>query len=102
MKDAFILSQTDGEKETIMYRTRIRSWNAFLEESARSRRRFLKRCLCGLAALGLFFVVAGQARPDFIYWCEYGGGKIGRANLDGTEVTTLVSRLGGPWRPALD
>src|SRR5262249_52574810 len=102
MKDAFILSQTDGEKEIIMYRTRIRSWSAFLKEGARSRRRFWKRFLCGLAAFGLFWGSAAQARAYFIYWSDYGPGEIRRANLDGTEMTTLVSGLSGPFGPALD
>jgi hypothetical protein len=52
--------------------------------------------------LNLFLVAAGQARPDFIYWSEADAGKIRRANLDGTELTTLVSRLNWPWGPALD
>src|SRR5215472_13573801 len=85
-----------------MHRTPIRCSSAFHLEGARSRRRFWKRCLCGLAALGLFFVAAGQARPDFMYWGENGRGEIRRANLDGTEVTTLVTGLNGPSGPALD
>jgi sugar lactone lactonase YvrE len=71
-------------------------------EGAPSRGRFWKRCLCGLAALGLFLVATGQARPDFIYWSDAGRGEIRRANLDGTEMTTLVSRLSFPSGPALD
>jgi hypothetical protein len=71
-------------------------------EGARSRRRFWQRFLYGLAALNLFLVAAGQARPDFIYWCDAGRGEILRANLDGTQVTTLVSGLSSPVGPALD
>src|SRR5262249_10925154 len=57
---------------------------------------------CGLAALGLFLAAVGQARPDFMYFSEFGRGVIRRANLDGTEMTTLVRRLNGPIGPALD
>jgi hypothetical protein len=55
-----------------------------------------------LAALTLFLVAAGQARPDFIYWAEQGRLAILRANLDGTEITTLVSRQSSPAGPNLD
>jgi hypothetical protein len=55
-----------------------------------------------LAILGLFLGAASQARPDFIYWSDAGRGEIRRANLDGTEMTTLVSRLSFPSGPALD
>jgi hypothetical protein len=62
----------------------------------------LKRFLCGWAALCLFFVTAVQARPDFIYWSDATRGEIRRANLDGTEMTTLISGLISPYGPALD
>jgi hypothetical protein len=52
--------------------------------------------------LGLLLVAAGQARPDFIYWSNHDSGEIRRSNLDGTEMTTLVSGLSGPAGPALD
>jgi sugar lactone lactonase YvrE len=56
-----------------------------------------------LAALHLFLVAASPVWPDFIYWSEADtDGKIRRANLDGTEITTLVSGLSGPTQPALD
>jgi sugar lactone lactonase YvrE len=64
--------------------------------------RYAKRCLYVLAALSLFFEAAGQTRPDFIYWCDYAGGDIRRANLDGTEQTTLAQRLNAPIGVALD
>src|SRR5262249_30804153 len=85
-----------------MHSAPIRSSSALHIEGALSRRRFLQRFLRGLAALGLFFVAAGQARPDFMYWSEWGSGQIRRANPDGTEMTTLVSGQAGPSGPALD
>jgi hypothetical protein len=84
-----------------MHRTPIQSASAFPREGALSRRRFLKRFLCGLTAFGLLLVAARQARPDFIYWGNFDSGEIRRANLDGSEMTTLVH---GPNAsgPALD
>jgi hypothetical protein len=55
-----------------------------------------------LTALVLLFVAAGLARPDFIYWSEFGRGRIGQANLDGTQMTILLTRAGGAFGPALD
>jgi hypothetical protein len=44
----------------------------------------MKRFLCGLAVLCLFLGAMAQARSDFIYWTDLGGGDIRRANLDGS------------------
>ncbi len=85
-----------------MHSTPIRYSSASLMDGVLSRRRFLKRFLCALAALGLFFGAAGQARPDFIYWSDFVGGSILRANLDGTGVTTLVTGQSNPTWPGLD
>ena len=79
-----------------MHRASIRNATAFLMEGARSQRRFWKRCFCSLAALHLFLVSTSPVWPDFIYWSEAGRGEIRRANLDGTEITTLVSGLSDP------
>lgn len=38
----------------------------------------------------------------YIYFSEFVGGRIGRANLDGTDKVTLVSGLSNPIGPALD
>src|SRR5690242_10161218 len=62
----------------------------------------MKRYLCGMVVLSLFLAIIGTARSDFIYWSEFGGGTIRRANLDGSEMTTLVSGLANPLGPALD
>jgi hypothetical protein len=85
-----------------MHRTPIRCSSAFHREDALSRRRFCKRCLYSLAALGLFLVAAGQGRPDFIYWSNHDSGEIRRSNLDGTEMTTLLSGLSNNGGPVLD
>src|SRR5262249_1922678 len=37
-----------------------------------------------------------------MYWTNYSGGDIWRANLDGSEATPLVSRLQRPLSIALD
>jgi len=60
--------------------------------------------VAGLAALGLFFGAMGRARSDFIYFNQYEGfgGKIWRANLDGTGLTPLLTGLYNPAGPALD
>src|SRR6516225_6300210 len=63
----------------------------------------MKRILCSWAVLGLFVGAMGQARSDLMYFSEVFGGTIRRANLDGTEETTLVGPLTtGPVGPALD
>src|SRR5262245_21363874 len=102
MKDALILSQTDGEKETIMYRTPFRSSSAFLKEGILSRRCFWKRFLSGLAALGLFLGAVGQARSQLMYWSDFDGGDIRRANLDGSGQQILFGGLDFPQGSALD
>jgi hypothetical protein len=62
----------------------------------------MKRFLCGLVVLGLFFAVAGQARTDFIYWTDFNGGDIQRANLDGSGQTTILRGLSSPVGITLD
>jgi hypothetical protein len=62
----------------------------------------MKRFLCGLAVLGVFIGIMGQARSDFIYWADASGGEIRRANLDGSGQTILVKGLTNPNGPALD
>lgn len=62
----------------------------------------MKRLFCGLAVLGLVLGALGQARSDFIYWTDYTGGDIRRANLDGSGQTTLVRGLSSPVDVALD
>jgi sugar lactone lactonase YvrE len=61
----------------------------------------MNRVFCGLAALALLFGVPCQARTDFLYWGT-AGGQIGRANLDGTEITILVQRGAAAYGLALD
>ncbi len=41
-------------------------------------------------------------RTPKMYWTNYGYGKIQRANLDGSQVEDLVTKLGGPSGIALD
>ncbi|MEX2141789.1 MAG: DUF5050 domain-containing protein [Pirellulales bacterium] len=62
----------------------------------------MKRIFCGLLALGLYLGAAGHARAGFIYWSNTSGGDIRRANLDGTEQTTLVTGQSIPIGPNLD
>jgi DNA-binding beta-propeller fold protein YncE len=61
-----------------------------------------KPLLCGWAILGLLLGAMGEARSDYIYWSDFGGGDIRRANLDGSGMTTLVSGLVNPRGPTLD
>jgi hypothetical protein len=79
-----------------MHSTEIRSSIASLMEGLLSQRCFLKRILCGLVILGLHFTTMARARSDFMYWTEgvnNPGGRILRANLDGTGPTPLVTGL---------
>ncbi len=63
----------------------------------------MKRVICGLVVLGLFLGAVGQARSDFIYWSDYFGGDVRRANLDGSGQITLVRASGfAPLGLALD
>src|SRR5687768_7639715 len=62
----------------------------------------LKRVLCRLVVLSLYLGAVGQARSDSIYWSDFFGGNIRRANLDGTGQTTLVTGQSMPIGPALD
>ena len=62
----------------------------------------MKKLCCGLAAVGLLFGAVEQVRSDFIYWCEFNGGVVQRANLDGSGKTKLVSGLSIPLFPSLD
>jgi hypothetical protein len=62
----------------------------------------MKRVFCGLVALSLYLAAAHHARAGFIYWSNTMGGDIRRANLDGTEQTTLVTGQSRPIGPALD
>src|SRR5262249_53569806 len=62
---------------------------------------FRQRVLCGLVFVALVFGGAGQARSQSLYFCD--GLSIGRANLDGSGQTTLVTGMtGGPAGPVLD
>ena len=60
------------------------------------------RFLCGLVVLGLFLGALGSARCDFIYWADFPGGDIRRANPDGTGQQTLITGLPSPVGIALD
>jgi hypothetical protein len=62
----------------------------------------MKKLCCGLAAVGLLFGAVEQVRSDFIYWCEFNGGVVQRANLDGSGKTKLVSGLSIPLFTSLD
>jgi sugar lactone lactonase YvrE len=62
----------------------------------------MKPLFCSLLAWVLFFGAMDQARSDFIYWSDFEGGDIRRANLDGSGQTILVSGLNGPTGVALD
>ena len=45
------------------------------------------------------FALPGAAQADAptkMYWAEFGGNVIERANLDGTIVETVITGLGGP------
>src|SRR5262245_47866390 len=70
--------------------------------TAAGRASFGKRFLYGLVFLGLFFGAVDQARSDVMYWTEYDGGNIRRANLDGTDQRILLSGQTGPTGIALD
>jgi sugar lactone lactonase YvrE len=61
----------------------------------------MKRLFSGLLSLILFFVAISQARSDSIYWTDFFGGHIWRANLDGTGQQALVAG-GSPGGIALD
>ena len=68
------------------------------KERASATRRFL----CGSLALGLFLATMGEARSAYIYWSDFNGGDIRRANLDGTGQKILFTGLSNPLGPALD
>src|SRR5262245_50546560 len=61
-----------------------------------------KRFLCGWVVLALFLGALGSARCDFVYWTDFDGGDIRRANLDGTGEQTLLMGLDTPIGIALD
>jgi hypothetical protein len=44
----------------------------------------------------------GQAHSQHIYWTDNSGGNLWRANLDGTDASTLVNRQSSPTGIALD
>lgn len=44
----------------------------------------------------------GEARSAYIYWSDFDGGDIRRANLDGTGQKILFTGLSNPVGPALD
>jgi sugar lactone lactonase YvrE len=100
--DAFIVSQTHARRSTIMQRTPISSWRTLVNERVLCRRRGWKGFLSGLAALFLFLGTVGQARCQFLYWADFDGGTIQRANLDGTGAVILVRHQPGPLGPTLD
>lgn len=56
--------------------------------------RMLVRRLIVLLALALSLVFAGSAQA-YVYWGDYQGGTIGRANLDGTNVEDAFIQTGG-------
>src|SRR5262249_29248091 len=62
----------------------------------------LRPLIYGWAVMGVMLGGMGQVRSDYIYWSEFGGGNIRRANLDGSGMTTLVSGLAAPLGPSLD
>jgi len=65
---------------------------------ASSTRRFLRGSLILVLLLG----GVSQARSAYIYFSEGPGGRISRANLDGTGKVTLASGLSVPIGPTLD
>jgi hypothetical protein len=50
----------------------------------------------------MYLGAVSQVRSDFIYWSNFLGGSIQRANLDCSGKTTLVSGQNMPIGPALD
>jgi hypothetical protein len=47
----------------------------------------MKTLSCGMAVLGLLFGAVKRGRSEFLYWCEFYGGVVQRANLDGSGKT---------------
>jgi hypothetical protein len=78
------------------------AYRAQTDEKQQWRVSSMKQLFYGLTALALFLGPIGTARADFIYWCEYSGGDIQRAHLDGSGKTTLVSRQSSPAGLSLD
>jgi sugar lactone lactonase YvrE len=56
----------------------------------------------GTRTLSLCLGAIGQVRSDSIYWADYDGGDIRRANLDGSAQQTLITGLPSPVAIALD
>jgi hypothetical protein len=55
-----------------------------------------------VALAGLWYFTLPSAHAGSIYWTDYDGGDIRRANLDGSGVQTLSSSLPGPAGIGLD
>ena len=59
--------------------------------------------LAACLAIACLFVPGPVSAQSKMYWTEYGGNVIGRANLDGSSPEDLISSdLGWPWGIALD
>jgi hypothetical protein len=50
----------------------------------------------------MYLGAAGRAHCEFIYWSDFDGGDIRRANLDGTGQIKLVRGQSMPIGPTLD
>jgi hypothetical protein len=62
----------------------------------------MKNTVTILCAVGLFFATAGEAQSAYLYFAEFNGGTIRRANLDGTGQKVVITGLSIAAGPALD
>jgi hypothetical protein len=75
--------------------------SSLIDEKKTRRTLSMMRFLGSSTVLVLFLGSIGQARSDFIYWADYFGGDIRRANTDGSGQLTLVT-VGAALGLALD
>jgi DNA-binding beta-propeller fold protein YncE len=62
----------------------------------------MSRLVITVAALSLGYCEVAAGSQMFLYWTEYGSGKIERSDLDGSHVTDIVTGLNHPAGIAID
>ncbi len=62
----------------------------------------MKKLTISILALGLGLTLASNSFAEKIYWTDFGTDKIQRSDLDGSNVTDLVTGLISPYGIALD